>query len=313
MADEIDISLIDDIIGNPLTDATAPDAAKTKTVETEFSKTVGELGKSMRELGVPVGVLSKTFKALDDFLGNIFTQKRGPDGEDGPGMFSSIGKTFTKTAQGLAVFGLAVQGAKMAVDAASAILRAFTDVNASIAIAFERLQLFMQGVLVVLADALAPILTAITDALKSLVTAVLPILVSLIKELTPVIVLLSEAFIGLINWIRDLFGMDPVRPMDIEQEGLKRAATGVANMLSQFANSAKNPQGNPAVVVNIAGDEEKNFDALMQAAIGHGDNIIAELVGGGERGGAINMGHHTLQRSAEKREATARKVLGRLF
>ena len=180
------------------------------------------------------------------------------------GMFSSA---LGKASIYLAVFNQAIQGVQKAFGMLQQALAKFADVNAVVAIAFERLQLFLRGVLVVLSEALGPVLNQLTDIFKELITTVLTLFVEVFTLFRPLIMDFLEGIKRMVQWFNRLLG---VRPLDIEEQGLRRSATGVANVLSQFANAAANPQGQPAVNVNIQGNEMLDWLQMMEDATAWG-------------------------------------------
>ena len=145
--------------------------------------------------------------------------------------------------------------------------------NATIAIAFERLQLFLQGVLVVLGDALAPVLNELTDIFKEIISLLVTIFVEVFMLFRPVLMAFLGAIKEATQWLNRLLG---IKPLNIEEQGLRRSATGVANVLAQFAGAAQNPQGQPPVNVNIMGGEEFDFDSQMGSALDWGRGFIAD-------------------------------------
>jgi len=189
-------------------------------------------------------------------------------------MFSSA---LGKAGIALSVFGLAVGGVQKAFGMLQQALSAFADVNATVAIAFERLQLFLRGVLVVLSEALAPVLDQLTDIFKEIIATVLTLFVEVFLALRPVLMDFLDGLKQTVQWFSRFLG---IKPLDIEEQGLRRSATGVANILSQFASAASNPQGQPAVNVNIQGNEMGDWEGMMKNATAWGMSFRAQEDGG---------------------------------
>ena len=183
------------------------------------------------------------------------------------GMFSSA---LGKAGVYLAVFNQAIQGVQKAFGMLQSALSSFADVNATVAIAFERLQLFLRGVLVVLSEALAPVLDQLTNVFKELIATVLTLFVDVFMALRPVLMDFLEGLKQTVQWFNRFLG---IKPLDIEEQGLRRSATGVANVLSQFASAAANPQGQAAVNVNIQGNDMGDWEGMMNNALAWGMNF----------------------------------------
>ena len=180
-------------------------------------------------------------------------------------------------ATALNIVGLVVEGVKRTIEMAIKAMKAFSTVNAAMAIASEKWTLFFQGVNVILGDALEPMLVSLADLLKTVYAAILPPLVAAIEFLVPAVTALIETIAMVIDRA-DLFGQDTIRPLDVEEQGLRRAASGVASMLHQFASAGRRPTEKQVVVVNYHADPEA-FDGLLTEALVIGDNIVPRRPG----------------------------------
>jgi len=232
---------------------------------------------------------------LAQILGYIQTGMKGGSGGEGTeaigaaagggkglgGMFSSA---LGKASVYLAVFNQAVQGVQRAFGMLQSALARFADVNAVVAIAFERLQLFLRGVLVIMSEALAPVLNQLADVFKELITLAVSLFVEIFTLIRPALMEFLSGIKVIVQWLNRLQG---ISPMNIEEQGLRRSATGVANVLAQFAGAAQNPQGQPAVNVNIMGNDEADFEGLMNDAVAWGQGFARGDGGGKGFWGAV--------------------------
>ena len=269
MAEGIDISLFDDDGGGG--------GETTGGFTSESQKTLEEIWQEIHDM----------HWALKECLEDIEYALTGGGGEgssDGVGAAAGGGKglggmfssALGKAGIYLAVFNQAVQGVQRAFGMLQQALSKFADVNAVVAIAFERLQLFLRGVLVVLSEALAPALSELTDIFKELIASLVAMFVEIFVLFRPVIMEILDGLKRLVQWFNRLLG---VRPLDIEEQGLRRSATGVANIISQFANAAANPQGQPAVNVNIQGNDTRDWEQMMNDAITWGKQAASTEMG----------------------------------
>ena len=263
MAEGIDISLFDDDDG--ATGGVAGGLDQTNKLLEDIKQTIDEaqtkLGATIQQA---VGGGGGGEGGGEDAIG------AAGGGKGLGGMFSSA---LGKASAYLAMFNQAVQGVQKALGMLQQALSAFADVNAVVAIAFERLQLFLRGVLVVLGETLAPVLDELTNIFKEIISLLLTIFVEIFMLLRPVIMAFLNAIKGAVQWLNRLLG---IKPLNIEEQGLRRSATGVANVLAQFAGAAQNPQGQPPVNVNIMGGEEFDFDAQMGSALDWGRGFVAD-------------------------------------
>ena len=276
MAEGIDISLFDDDDG--ATGGVAGGLDQTNKLLEDIKQTIDEaqtkLGATIQQA---VGGGGGGEGGGEDAIG------AAGGGKGLGGMFSSA---LGKASAYLAMFNQAVQGVQRAFGMLQQALSRFADVNAVVAIAFERLQLFLRGVLVVLSEALAPVLNQLADVFKELITLAVSLFVEIFTLIRPALMEFLSGLKIIVQWLNRLQG---ISPMNIEEQGLRRSATGVANVLSQFAGAAQNPQGQPAVNVNIMGNDEADFEGLMNDAVGWGQGFARGDTGQGFWGAAWNQ------------------------
>ncbi len=238
----------------------------------------------------PEDIFAEMRDLLKDILAAIkekFVQATTGAGEGGGLGLDLLGGfkgALSAAAKGLAIFGLAVEGVKTAFGLLRGALSMFADVNATIAIAFERLQLFLRGVLVVMAEALAPVLDELTIIFKELIAVLVTVFVEIFTLIRPALLQFLDAIKQLVQFLNRFFD---IKPLDIEEQGLRRSATGVANVLGQFAATANNPQLAPAVNVNIMADDAGFVEGLLVEALGFGRIAVEDLIVTGGRPGSL--------------------------
>ena len=281
MAEGIDISLFEDddggggAPGGGLSDTNKILEEIRVSLESARSEVAAVLQHPILSNTANAGGSAKTGGEKSEKPGEKFEEKK-------TGFMNSLqkfGEALGKGGKAIVVFNQAIELVQKAFGMLSGILSIFADTNATIAIAFERLQLFLRGILVILGDALAPVLEQVTDLFKEIIANIVIIFVDVIVALTPVLMLVLKTLKDIVSWFNGILG---INPLDIEEQGLRRSATGVANVLAKFAGIAENPQGQPPVEVNIRGREEVDFEKLMADAIVIGRGLLGM---GGEKSG----------------------------
>ncbi len=189
------------------------------------------------------------------------------------GGLSGVGGILGGVMKGFAVFGLALAGVKLAFQMLKKALELFADVNATIAVAYERLLLFVRGVLVVMAEVLAPVLDELAEISKGIRTILLNLFVDLFTLIRPTLLSFLSVIKEIIQNMNMFFG---IKALDIEEQGLRRSATGVANVLEQFAATAENPQMAPDVNINIGEGEFDDLDMLLEETVATGRAMLEE-------------------------------------